>query len=97
MSKLVYLFDGLSVHNDLTTNFNGIYDCQESPLEAGVYLIPTDSTSIQPPSFDSEVSTCHWEGTQWILTDIPKPLPPMQVQANALGANQPITTGTITI
>ena len=39
----VYLFDSV------TFKYAGFYDCQESPLELGVYITPTDSTSIEPP------------------------------------------------
>lgn len=99
MTKRVYLFDGLSEHNTLTTNFNGFWDCQESPLEAGVFLIPEASTDIQPPTFDGAVDTCHWDGTQWILTPIPKPVTPATpvAQTGQTSANQPTTSGTTTL
>jgi hypothetical protein len=71
MSKKVYLFDGLSVHNNLNTNYNGFWNCQESPLEPGVYITPVASTEIEPPTFDATIDTCTWDGTQWILTTIP--------------------------
>lgn len=90
MSKLVYLFDGLSPHNDLTTNYNGFWNCQESPLEPGVYLTPVYSTEIQPPTFDGAVETCIWDGSQWVLTPIPKPVISTTTPANS---SQPISTG----
>ena len=73
MSKRVYLFDGLSIHNHLTINYNGFWDCQESPLEPKNYLTPVASTEIEPPAFDGAIHTCTWDGTQWVLTEIPKP------------------------
>lgn len=39
--KTVYLYDG----NGL---FITAYDCQESPLEPGVYLVPEDSLNVAP-------------------------------------------------
>ena len=75
MSKRVYLFDGLSIHNDLNTNYNGFWDCQESPLETGIFIIPTSSTEIEPPTFDGSIDTCTWDGIRWILTTIPIPPP----------------------
>lgn len=39
-----YLFDAT------TGEFNGVYDAQESPLEPGVYIAPTHSTDIAPPT-----------------------------------------------
>lgn len=96
MSKLVYLFDGLSPHNELTTNYNGSWICQESPLEPGVYLIPVASTEVEPPVFDGSVDMCNWNGTQWVLTPIPKLAPPV-MQTGHASANQPTTTGIQTL
>lgn len=68
MSKRVYLFNGAEAR------YNGFWDCQESPLEEGVYISPVDSTEIEPPTFDALVTDCQWDGTQWVLTTI-KPSP----------------------
>jgi hypothetical protein len=91
MAKRVYLFDGLSAHNQLATNYNGFWDCQESPLESGVYLTPIASTEVEPPEFDGKISTCTWDGAQWVLTEIPKAV--VQVPQVTV-SDQPKTTGT---
>ena len=62
---IVYLF------TPNTFEFVNQYVCQESPLELGVYIIPEHSTDIEPPSFDSEISTCKWTGSKWMLATIP--------------------------
>ena len=99
MTKRVYLFDGLSIYNNLNTNYNGFWDCQESPLEPGIYIVPTNSTEIEPPTFDGTIDTCTWDGTQWSLTAIPKPAPPVAQtsQTSQASKDQPTTNGTQTI
>ena len=84
MTKRVYLFDGLN------KGFNGIWDCQESPLEVGIYITPTASTEVEPPTFNGEEETCIWDGSQWVLTPIPKPVVATITPANS---SQPISTG----
>jgi hypothetical protein len=82
MSKRVYLFD------EPNQAFNGFWDCQESPLEAGVYLQPHESTEVEPPVFDVSMHSCAWNGVEWILTEIPKAVAP---QPNAPQPNAPVT------
>ncbi len=86
MSKKVYLFDGEN------NAYNGFWNCQESPLEPGIYITPTASTEIEPPTFDGLENTCTWDGTQWVLTPIPKP-----IVNDSKNASQPTTSGTQTI
>lgn len=62
MSKRVYLFDGKN------NTYNGFWDCQESPLEFGVYITPTASTEIEPPIF-TEFQNCIWDGSEWKVKD----------------------------
>jgi hypothetical protein len=69
MSLTVYLF------NSDTKKYNGIWNCQESPLEENFYIQPTDSTLIEPPTFNSENQTCTWDGIEWLIADIPLPEP----------------------
>lgn len=64
MSLTVYLF------NPDTKEFEGTWDCQESPLEPGVYIQPDSSTTIEPTSFD-ESQTCEWDGTNWVVSKKP--------------------------
>ncbi|MDP4146593.1 MAG: hypothetical protein Q8936_19310 [Bacillota bacterium] len=59
---------------------NGIYigcdDADESPLEPGVFLIPANATTVEPPELDSE-HLAVWNGAAWGIQDIslavPKP------------------------
>lgn len=67
MSKRVYLFDGID------NAYNGFWDCQESPLEPGIYITPVVSTEIQPPTF-TELQTCTWTGTTWEVKNKPVPI-----------------------
>ena len=67
MSKIVYLFD------ETTKEFNGSWECQESPLEPGIHITPTHSTEIAAPSFNSETETCVWNGSGWAVSAIPVP------------------------
>jgi hypothetical protein len=69
MSLTVYLFDSI------TKEYAGIWNCQESPLEPGEYIVPTDSTTIENPTFDSKTQTCTWDNIQWVVADIPTPTP----------------------
>jgi len=63
--KTVYLF------NDLTLEYTGSYDAQESPLEPGVFLTPAASTDVQPPVFSSEAHSCKFMGTAWVVAVLP--------------------------
>jgi hypothetical protein len=37
--------------------------------------LPAGSTEIAPPTFDPNTHTCVFDGTQWIVTEIPVPEP----------------------
>ena len=69
MTKRVYIFDG---PND---TYTGFWDCQESPLEPGEFIQPVASTEVEPPDFNGDTHTCHWTGDQWVLNEIPAPVP----------------------
>ena len=59
-SKTVYIYDAS------TGEFRGDYQAQESPLEPGAYIEPTDSTETQPPSAAAnEVAV--YAGGSWSL------------------------------
>ena len=47
----------------------------KSPLEEGVWHIPTGATEVEPPSFNSETHTCSFNGTSWVVAVIPTPEP----------------------
>ena len=55
---------------------------QISPLEEGVWLMPAGSTEVEPPTFNAETHTCEFNGSKWIVSEIPeeeeeqKPQPP---------------------
>ena len=65
MSKIVYLFDSI------TKEFTNVYTAQESPLEPGVFITPTDSTQIVPPAFNTETSKCIFQNNSWSIVEIP--------------------------
>lgn len=67
MTKTVYLFDE---SGDLI----GIYQAQESPLEPGIFITPTASTDIEPPTF-TENQTCKFIEGSWVVADVPKVIP----------------------
>lgn len=46
---------------------------QKSPLEKGVWLMPAGAVDVEPPSFDAATQTCSWNGSQWVVADIPVP------------------------
>jgi len=37
--------------------------------------LPAGSTEIAPPTFDKSTHTCAFDGTQWVVTEIPAPDP----------------------
>lgn len=47
----------------------------ENPVRAGHYLLPANSTEIAPPEFDVNTHTCLFNGTEWVVTEIPVPEP----------------------
>ena len=46
---------------------------QISPLEEGVWLMPGGSTDVEPPEFNKETHTCSFNGTKWVVEEIPPP------------------------
>ena len=48
---------------------------QISPLEEGVWLMPGGCTDVEPPEFNKETHTCSFNGTEWVLEEIPPPEP----------------------
>ena len=45
------------------------------PKESGRYALPANSTEVPPPDFDTNTHTCVFEGSQWVVTEIPIPEP----------------------
>lgn len=66
-TKTVYQLDKDGVFIGLETSF-------ESPLEPNVFLIPAGCVEIEPPTF-KEGQYAHWEGSKWVIKDIPIPTP----------------------
>jgi hypothetical protein len=67
------------------TNHDGVYvgivECDESPLEPGVFLVPAGAVTVEPPSLeDDEVAV--WDGAKWrveVITELesqPEPYVP---------------------
>lgn len=57
---VAYTFDST------TKKFIGIVQCQESPLEPGVFWLPGSSTFLSPPQETAKKSP-YWNGTAWEL------------------------------
>lgn len=62
---------------------------QESPLEPGFFLLPANSTENVPPVFDNTTHVCFYDGTHWVVTEIPTPDPipamdQLRMQRNSL-------------
>ena len=60
------------------TNNEGIYvgpvECDESPLEPGVFLIPAGAVTVEPPEF-AKGEFVVWDGDDWRVEVIPEPEP----------------------
>ena len=48
---------------------------QRSPLEENVWLMPAGCTDVEPPKFNASTHTCSFDGSQWVVTEIPEPEP----------------------
>jgi hypothetical protein len=55
-----------------TGKYLGVDFAQESPLEAGVYLLPAGATFIEPPQI-TDGHELSWNGESWKLQMIPTP------------------------
>ena len=42
----------------------------ESPLEPGVWHMPSDVCEVEPPSFDEATQRCKYNGSEWTVTTI---------------------------
>ena len=47
----------------------------EDQVTAGLFHLPANSTEVKPPSFDASKKICSFNGTEWIVSDIPEPEP----------------------
>ena len=47
----------------------------EDPKVAGRYALPANSIEVAPPKFNATTHTCSFNGTEWIVTEIPQPEP----------------------
>lgn len=45
---------------------------QKSPLEEDVWLMPGGCTDVEPPTFNAETQTCQFDGSQWVVAEIPE-------------------------
>jgi len=39
----------------------------ESPLEPGVWHMPSDVCEVEPPSFNDETHSCKYDGSKWVI------------------------------
>ncbi|MHA6236871.1 phage tail assembly chaperone [Pseudomonas fluorescens group sp. PF-69] len=64
-------------YNPVTMEFVGATDAFESPLEAGLFLIPANTTKLAPPVFDEVTQVCEFNGLTWAVhARTETPLPP---------------------
>lgn len=48
---------------------------QKNPVRPNSWLMPGGCTDVQPPKWNAETHTCCFNGTEWIVTEIPQPEP----------------------
>jgi len=48
---------------------------QRNPVRPDSWLMPGGCTDIEPPEFNKETNTCSFNGTEWIVAEIPQPEP----------------------
>ena len=65
MSTLAYQYD----RNGFLI---GITEADESPLESGVYLVPSGCTLLAPPNDVPEDKWPRWNGSAWSLSNKPQ-------------------------
>ena len=58
----------------------GTCHCQIDPVKskkAGhpIYLLPKNATWTEPPAYDPVTERARWDGTVWIVEEIPQPEP----------------------
>jgi len=51
--------------------FVGPHDCQSSPLEPGVFLIPPRCSTVAPPETDEDHGA-FWESDKWVIKKLPE-------------------------
>lgn len=60
-------------YNEITKEYTGSEEADESPLEPGEFLLPAYSVSIAPPN-EVEGYRRVWSGTEWEQVLIPPPV-----------------------
>lgn len=58
--------------------FIGYVECDESPLEPGVFLVPGGAVTKEPPSFEAP-DRARWTGKKWVI----EPTPPDEPEPEA--------------
>jgi len=54
--------------------FVGTVECDESPLEPGVFLVPAGAVEVQPPTIAPD-ELAVWDGDEWRVEVVPEPQP----------------------
>ena len=49
----------------------------EDPLDGGI-ILPYGAVETAPPDFDKSTQTCSFDGTKWVVADIPIPEPELK-------------------
>lgn len=60
------------VYNTVDASISFAYPDPKNPDRIA---LPAGSTEIAPPTFDRSTHTCAFDGTQWVVTEIPVPEP----------------------
>jgi hypothetical protein len=60
------------------TDYDGVFvgpvECDESPLEPGVFLVPAGAVTEAPPQY-SDKQFAQWDGSDWVIQTVPEPEP----------------------
>ncbi len=57
-------------YHPITKDFLSFGEADESPLEPGKYLVPSNATTIKPPAYDPSTQTCRYTTNKWEVADI---------------------------
>lgn len=61
--------------------FAGVTDAFESPLEAGVFLYPANTTEKGPPTFDEATHSCKFVEGSWVVAKLVVEVVPEEIES----------------